>query len=81
MRVIFNGVLEKKSGGCIPCGAKRASKQTMVTRKTFNLPSGAVRTFYVGREAEVSDTDGRFLMSYTYTDKSGKVQTVFTEVK
>ncbi len=81
MKLIFNGILEKKSGGCIPCGAKRASKQTMMTRKVFNLPSGSTRTFYVGRVAEVSDADGKFLMSYTYTDKSGKMQTVFTEVK
>ena len=81
MKVVFNGVLEKKSGGCVPCGRKRASKQTMVMTKMFILPSGMTKTFYAGREEEVSDKDGEFLMSYTYTDKEGKTQTVFTEIK
>lgn len=81
MRVIFNGILAKTSGGCVPCGAKRASKLSMVTTKQYILPSGAMKTFRVGRAEEVSDKDGEFLLSYKYTDKNGNEKSVFTEVK
>lgn len=81
MKVVFKGILETRSGGCVPCGAKRVSKQTMVTNKMYILPSGATKTFWVGRTEEVSDNDGAFLKSFTYTDKDGNVQPVFEEVK
>lgn len=81
MKVVFNGIIEKRSGGCIPCGAKRASEQVMKPSKMFILPSGITKTFFVGREVEVSEADGEFLMSYMYTDKNGQKKTVFTEVK
>lgn len=81
MKVKFNGILEKKSGGCIPCGAKRVSKQTMVTSKMYILPSGTSKRFWAGRTVEVSDDDGKFLMSFTYRDKDGQTKNVFTEVE
>lgn len=81
MKVVFNGIMEKRSGGCVPCGAKRASEQVMKTSKMFILPSGAKKVFFVGREEIVSDSDGEFLMSYMYTDKDGQRKTVFTEIK
>ena len=81
MIVRFNGVLERSSGGCIPCGSKRVSKMQMLTKKVFILPSGTTKTFYVGREEEVGDKDGQFLLSYQYTDKDGAKKPVFTEVK
>lgn len=81
MKVVFNGVMEVRSGGCIPCGAKRASKRSMSMTKMYILPSGAIKTFRVGKAEEVSDSDGEFLMSYTYTDDDGTVRTVFDEVK
>ena len=81
MKVVFNGIIEKRSGGCVPCGAKRATEQTMRTHKTYILPSGATKTFFVGRETEVSDKDGEFLLGYKYTDKNGQKQNVFTEIK
>lgn len=80
MKIIFNGVLEKRTGGCVPCGTKRTSKKTMVTSKRYILPSGITKHFYVGREEEVSEEDGEFLMNYTYTDDNGNPQTVFTKV-
>lgn len=81
MKVVFNGIIEKKNGGCVPCGAKRASEHVMRTSKMFILPSGITKTFFVGREEEVSKADGDFLMSYMYTDKNGQKKTVFTEIK
>lgn len=81
MKVVFNGIIEKKSGGCVPCGAKRTSEQIMKTSKMYILPSGITKTFFVGREETVSDSDGEFLMSYMYTDKDGQKKTVFTEIK
>lgn len=73
MKVVFNGVLESKSGGCVPCGRKRASKKTMVTRKKYYLQSGAEMWFYAGRPTEVSDIDGEHLI--------GDHGDTFTEVK
>lgn len=64
MRVRFNGVLETKVSGCKPCGTRRVSKRVMATKKTYILPSGASQTFYAGRVTEVSDENGRFLLSY-----------------
>lgn len=34
----------------------------MATRKAYTLLSGATKTFYLGRETEVSDKDGAFLV-------------------
>lgn len=62
MRIKYLGVMETKSGGCIPCGARKASKKAMATRKEFQLHSGGAKTFYFGRETEVLDDDGRHLI-------------------
>ena len=80
MKVRFNGVLESKPGGCVPCGRKRASKSTMTTKKEYILPSGTRKTFYIGRVEEVSDADGEFLLQYE-TNRDGLPQSVFTKVK
>ena len=81
MKLVFNGIIEKRSGGCVPCGAKRATEQTMKPSKMYILPSGITKTFFVGREVEVSDSDGEFLLGYLYTDKNGQKKHVFTEIK
>lgn len=81
MKLKFNGVIETKSGGCIPCGSKRASSKSMVTSKMYILPSGMQKTFYVGRTEEVGDGDAEFLMQYTYTDKEGNQKPVFEKVE
>ena len=73
MKVLFKGVLEKKSGGCIPCGARRASKKVMVMRKSYRFPSGNEMTFQAGRVREVHNSDGAWLLD-SYPD-------VFQEVK
>ena len=62
MRLKYLGVMETRSGGCRPCGTRRASKKVMATRKEFMLPSGGKKTFYLGRETEVRDDDGKFLV-------------------
>lgn len=80
MKVVFSGILEKQTSGCKPCGTRRVSKKVMSTKKAYILPSGESKTFYVGRPQEVSDTDGAFLLGYTYIDEHGKEQKVFTEV-
>lgn len=81
MKIKFGGILEKKSGGCKPCGTKVVSKKVMATNKTYILPSGASKTFYIGRVEEVSEEDGRFLLGYTYKDGHGNTRNVFQEVK
>lgn len=62
MKIKFLGAMEKRQGGCRPCGTRRASKRVMATRKEYMLLSGASHVFYAGRIAEVSDEDGRFLV-------------------
>lgn len=81
MIVKFNGIMQKKQGGCSKCGQKSSSQYRMMPSKMFILPSGRTVTFFVGREEEVSESDGQFLLQYTYTDKQGATQSVFTEVK
>lgn len=81
MIVKFNGIMQRKSGGCSKCGAKSSSVYKMMPSKMFILPSGRTETFFVNRETEVSDSDGEFLMQYKYTDRSGNTQSVFTKVE
>lgn len=81
MIVRFNGMIQKKhGGGCSKCGQKSTSKHQMITSKMFILPSGRKIPFFIGKEAEVSESDGQFLLQYTYHDKHGVVQDVFTQV-
>lgn len=80
MKLKFNGIMQQKTGGgCSKCGQKSKSKYAMMTSKMFILPSGRMATFFVGREEEVSDSDGEFLLKYKYTDKEGNTQDVFTK--
>lgn len=80
MTLVFNGVLEKRSGGsgCKCRGRKTTS--VFLTSKSYILPSGRVQTFNKDMPAEVSEKDGKFLLSYNYTDSDGTRHDVFTEV-
>ena len=79
MKVIFNGILEKKKRGGCNCSGKSKSTLRMLTSKTFILPSGVTRTFHAGQETEVEEEDGRFLLEYQYTE-NGEKKPVFTVV-
>lgn len=79
MKVVFNGLMETKSGGCSSCGKRKKTEQGFTTTKHYFLPSGREETFYMGRPVEVSDTDGAFLLSYETTDKNG-TRKVFSRV-
>lgn len=78
MKVMFTGVIERSSGGC-RCRGK-ATHSSFVTSKHYILPSGVQKTFRVGQAEEVSEDDGDFLLSYTYTDPKGVTHNVFEVV-
>lgn len=79
MRIVFNGLLEKKSGGC---NCKRNSAgYGFVNSRTYILPSGRSKTFIAGKEETVTDRDGKFLLSYNKApDVNGHSREVFTKV-
>lgn len=80
MKVVFNGLLEKKvSGGGCNC-KKRGGDYGFVNSRMYILPSGQSKTFFVGKVEEVSERDGNFLLSYNSVDANGKRQ-VFTKVE
>ena len=79
MKVVFNGVLEKKSKGC-NCKGKTADA-SFVRTKMYILPSGKSIHFYVGKPVEVSERDGNFLLSYIYKDANGSQRAVFSKVE
>jgi len=81
MKLVFNGLIEKKNGG--GCNCKRQnSSYGFVSSRMYILPSGATKTFYVGKEEEVSDRDGQFLLSYNQApDLNGQSRDVFTKVE
>ena len=79
MRVVFNGVLEKHSSGC-NCKGKKTDV-SFVQSKMYILPSGKSIHFYMGKPETVSESDGRFLLSYVYTDVNGSQRAVFSEVE
>lgn len=79
MKVVFNGLLEKKqnSGGC-NC-KRQGSTYSFVNSRKYILPSGTTKTFFVGRPEEVSERDAKFLLSYRVTDANG-TRGVFSKV-
>ena len=79
MKVVFNGTIEKRTQGGCNCKGKVTSA-SFVRTKMYILPSGQSKTFYMGQPVEVSDEDGRFLLSYVYKDVNGDSRAVFTEV-
>ena len=79
MRIRFNGVLEKRTRGC-NCKGK-TSEVGFVRSKNYILPSGRQKVFYAGQEAEVSEQDGNFLLSYVYKDANGDLRAVFSKVE
>ena len=79
MKVVFNGSLEKRTKGC-NCKGKTA-EYGFVKSKLYILPSGRTQQFYLGKTAEVSEEDGKFLLSYVYTDVNGDSRAVFSKVE
>lgn len=79
MKLRFNGAQGAKVSGCPVCGRKQTSESVTFT-KSFILPSGQMKTFRTGREYEVSDRDGNFLLSYVYRTKEGTVRPSFEKV-
>lgn len=82
MKLMFNGLLEKKQSGG-GCNCKRVgSSYGFVNSRMYILPSGKTVTFYVGKVEEVSDKDGRFLLSYNGApDANGHSREIFTKVE
>ena len=80
MRIVFNGIMERTVRGCSACGSRRVSNNHFTMTKTYILPSGQTKTFHTGVIEEVSEMDGRFLLSYTYEDQNG-TRKAFEEVK
>lgn len=70
MRLRFNGAQGQKKGGCPVCGARRVSNNGVIYTKTYILPSGQSKTFTTGRIYDVSEADGKFLLSYVFTKDS-----------
>lgn len=81
MKIVFNGLLERKASGGCNC-KKSSSGYGFVNSRMYILPSGQSRTFYVGRVEEVSERDGNFLLSYNQApDANGHSREVFTKVE
>lgn len=80
MKIKFNGVLEKHTKGC-NCKKVGNSEYGFVSQKMYILPSGATRTFIVGRPEEVNTQDAEFLLSYKYIDVNGSYREVFSKVE
>lgn len=80
MKVVFNGTIEKRSGGGCRCKGKVTSS-SFVRSKTYILPSGRTESFTAGQPKEVSERDGQFLLSYVYKDINGDTRAVFSEVE
>lgn len=79
MKIIFNGLLEKKSKGC-NCKGKK-TEYGFTSTKMYILPSGITKTFYQGKIETVSEQDGNFLLSYKGVDANGTYREVFSKVE
>lgn len=76
MTVRFNGIIEETQRGCRPCHGRTTHSQ-MKTSKTYYLPSGRRMTFRIGIPADVSEEDGKYLLTETYKAADGKTKKVF----
>ena len=80
MKIVFNGLLEKRiSGGGCNC-KKQGNGYGFVNSRMYILPSGQTKTFYVGKVEEVTERDGAFLLSYNSVDANG-TRKVFSEIE
>lgn len=80
MKVVFNGTVEKRASGGCNCKGKTTSS-SFIRSKMYILPSGRTETFIAGQPKEVSEQDGKFLLSYIYKDINGDLRAVFSEVE
>lgn len=78
MRIQFNGIIEKRTSGCKPCGRSDGGSQ-FITLKTYYLPSRVSKTFRAGVPETVSERDAQFLLQYKY-EIDGVVKNVFEVV-
>ena len=82
MKVVFNGTVEKHSSGGGGCNCKgKVTSSSFVRSKSYIMPSGRTQNFYVGKSVEVSEEDGKFLLSYRYKDANGSYREVFSKVE
>ncbi|MGM0175690.1 hypothetical protein [Enterococcus sp. DIV0800] len=66
MKLRFLGIRTSAvTSGCSSCGNRR-SRQTFHREKTMTLPSGIKMYFFIGKEYEVNESDGRFLLDQYY---------------
>ena len=79
MKIVFNGLFEKKSSGGCNCKNK-GSEYGFVNSRMYILPSGQTKTFFLGKEETVSKMDGEFLLTYNSVDANG-IHSVFTKVE
>lgn len=79
MKVVFNGIFAKVNKSC-NCKRSGTSEYGLITNKSFYLPSGAERVFQAGKVEEVSERDGRFLLSHFDTN-NGVKREVFSKVE
>lgn len=63
MKLMFLGKKISRKRGCPVCGSRGKTEYKVSTVSTYYLPSGSVITARVGRELEVSESDGEFLLS------------------
>ena len=80
MKVVFNGSLEKRTSGGCNCKGKVTSS-SFVRSKLYILPSGQTKMFYAGKPVDVTEEDGRFLLSYVYKDINGDSRAVFSKAE
>lgn len=82
MKLKFNGLLEKKSQGG-GCNCKKSnSGYGFTASRMYILPSGQTKTFVTGKVEEVSERDGKFLLSYNQApDVNGQSREVFTLIE
>lgn len=67
MKIQFLGIKnQEKKVGCSSCGRRQVSKHTFQRSARMVLPSGQIKTFYVGEIYDVMEQDGVFLREQKY---------------
>lgn len=62
MKLQFLGFSKAERTGCAVCGSRRRTSIGIQREKRMMMPHGKMMTFHAGKEYDLSDADGAFLL-------------------
>lgn len=81
MKIKYIGIrgFQERFKGCHVCGRKSTVRESRPLQYSFKvvLPSETIKVFIINKVYEVSESDGNFLLDFTYKSAKGDTQYPF----